>query len=111
MVAYIERAAKEAKAVVIGSNDAKKFLEPVRNMFAGGIDVAVAGFTEFAGELADADGWEFVDLEEIPGLLSVPLPRARLDQVPAEGGWFEPRVSPEIAVGRVEGVEETTPDS
>jgi uncharacterized protein len=95
MVAYIQKAAADgACQVVIGSNDAKRFLEPARELVAAGVTVVVLGFTEFAGDLAEVDGWTFIDLEDIPDLLRAALPRTRLDQLPTEGGWFEPKVDP-----------------
>lgn len=100
MLGYVrEMTALGAKEVVIGSNDGRMFLEPVREIVAAGTRVVVVGFTEFAGELAEPDAWEFVDLDDIPELLSVPLPRTRLDRLSADGGWLEPRVTIDEAIG------------
>ena len=98
MVDYIQGAAAEATQIVVASNDARRFLEPI-GAIAASIPVAVLGFVEFAGELAEAEAWEFIDLEEIPDVIRVALPRTRLDGLPIEGGWFEPRVTPEEILG------------
>lgn len=97
MVAYVEQAAADASRIVLASNDARRFVGPVREL-AGAVGVSVLGFVELAGELADADGWEFIDLEDLPGVIPGRLTRTRLDTLASEGGWFEPRISPEDAL-------------
>jgi uncharacterized protein len=98
MVDYIRTAARDASQVVVGSTDARRFVEPIREI-AAAVDVTVLGFVEHAGELAEPDGaWAFVDLEDVPDVIRVPLTRTRLDILPEEGGWLEPRVSLEEAL-------------
>lgn len=97
MVEYIHSAAADATKVVVASNDARRFVEPVREI-SSAVPVTVLGFVELAGELAEPDGWTFVDLDEVPDVIRVPLSRTRLDTLPEDGGWFEPRVAPEDAL-------------
>jgi uncharacterized protein len=98
MVDHIRAVALEAAEIVVASNDSRRFLEPLRHLSRQGVQVTVLGFAELAGYLAGSPGIDFVDLEDIPGLLSVTLQRVRLDTLPDEGAWFEPRVSPEEVV-------------
>ena len=76
--------------VYVGSNDARCFHEPLRELVEAGVSVSVLGFSEFAGGMAGDDDLEFIDLEEIHDLFEVPLPRINLETLPTEGRWFEP---------------------
>lgn len=93
MVGYLRRNAAGGVRVFVASNDARRFVEPVREL-ARTVAVTVLGFVESAGELAEAEGWDFVDLQDIPDVISAPLHRTRLDTLPPEGGWFEARLTP-----------------
>lgn len=93
MVGYLRRNAAGGGRVFVASNDARRFVEPVREL-ARTVAVTVLGFVESAGDLAEADGWDFVDLQDIPDVISAALHRTRLDTLPAEGGWFEARLTP-----------------
>jgi uncharacterized protein len=77
-------------AVYVGSNDARNFLEPLRELRDDGVVVNVLGFPEYAGGLSTEDGFHFVDLEDIAGLIPRPLPRLTLTSLPPDGRWFEP---------------------
>jgi putative heme uptake system protein len=93
MVRHITARREEGdlRSLVVASTDARLFLEPLQEVADDGVDVTVLGFSEFSGALADAPPITFVDLEDIPGLFQSPLPyRIRLEQLPAEGRWFEP---------------------
>ena len=80
----------DLEAVYVGSNDAKAFADPLREVAGRGIAVSVLGFAEYAGGLTDVEGVRFVDLETIEGLFAEPLPRITLETLPDEGRWFEP---------------------
>jgi uncharacterized protein len=97
MVEYLRHNASDGARLVVASNDARRFVEVVRDV-SKDVAVMVLGFVELAGELAEADGWEFVDLQDVPDLISARLHRTRLDTLPDEGGWFEARLSPVDAI-------------
>jgi uncharacterized protein len=93
MVAHLRARADEGRLeeVLVASNDAKAFLEPLEDLARGAVRVLALGFEEFASGLADSPLIEFIDLEDIPGLFESNLPnRVRLDRLPLEGRWFEP---------------------
>lgn len=87
MVAHL--ASQAWSSVTVFSHDAECFAEPLAGLARGGIPVRAVGFTECAGRLAYTPGVEFVDAETIPGLYTLPLPRTRLDALPACGGWLK----------------------
>jgi uncharacterized protein len=78
-------------AVYVGSNDARAFQDPLRDLAGRGVAVSVLGFAEYAGGLSSDPDLRFVDLEAIDGLFDEPLPRLTLEALPADGRWFEPR--------------------
>lgn len=78
------------ESVHVGSNDVRNFLGPLEELTDRDVDVTVLGFSEYAAGLRDHELIEFVDLEDIPGLFTEPLPRVDLGALPAEGRWFEP---------------------
>ncbi|MDQ3931572.1 MAG: NYN domain-containing protein [Actinomycetota bacterium] len=92
MLAHIESRVEEGdlEAVYVGSNDARNFLQPLETLATNGIGVTVLGFAEYAGGLSMSERLRFVDLEDIPGLFAEPLPRINLENLPANGRWFEP---------------------
>jgi uncharacterized protein len=81
----------DLEAVYVGSNDARAFQEPLRELTGRGVAVTVLGFGEYAGGMATDPDLRFVDLEAIDGLFDEPLPRLTLESLPADGRWFEPR--------------------
>ncbi|MFT4745668.1 MAG: hypothetical protein ACI9AD_001523 [Nitriliruptoraceae bacterium] len=93
MVEHLWRRFEEGDldAVYVGSNDARCFHEPLLELAAKGVKVHVLGFPEFGSGMATAPEIEFIDLEDIPGLIPAPLPRLTLTSLPLEGRWFEPR--------------------
>lgn len=108
MLAHIHRrhADGDLRAVYVGSNDARNFLGPLESLAGGGLAVHVLGFAEYAGGLSTSDLLSFVDLEDVPGLFAVPLPRINLDNLPLEGRWFEPTGQLGAGVRRPSEVEE-----
>jgi hypothetical protein len=100
MVSYLRNNVGDGVRLFIASNDARRFVEPIREL-ARTVTVTVLGFVEAAGDLAEAEGWEFVDLQDIPDLITAPLHRTRLDTLPHGGGWFEARLSPMDAVSAI----------
>lgn len=92
MLGFLRSKVADGARLFVASNDARRFVEPLREL-ARSVAVTVLGFVEAAGELAEAEGWEFVDLQDIPDVITAPLHRTRLDTLPQEGGWFEARLS------------------
>lgn len=92
MLAHIDLRLEQGdlEAVYVGSNDARNFLEPLEVLADGGLDVSVLAFAEYASGLSTSSSIRFVDLEDIQGLFSEPLPRINLEILPDEGRWFEP---------------------
>lgn len=92
MVAHLQRRHAEGSlsAAYVGSNDARCFHDALLDLADDGIDVRVLGFAEYAGGLSSEEAFEFVDLEDIPDLIPVALPRINLETLPPEGRWFEP---------------------
>lgn len=81
------------REVVVASNDARAFLEPLEDLADEGTAVTVLGFQEYASGLAASERIAFIDLEDLPGLFETALPnRVRLDRLPEGGRWFEPAV-------------------
>lgn len=80
----------DLEAVYVGSNDAKCFMDPLRELRDRGVAVNVLGFGEFSGGMSTEPGFRFVDLEDIRGLIPTELPRMTLTSLPPEGRWFEP---------------------
>lgn len=92
MVSFLNKAVADAGTFIIASNDARCFAEPLRTIAGAGVKLIVLGFEELAGELRDMDVVQFVDLEDVPGLLAAAgLQRVRLSGLEEAGGWFEPR--------------------
>lgn len=93
ILAHIDQRRHEGglEAVYVGSNDARAFTDPLARLVDEGIVVTVLGFAEYAGGLSTLAGARFVDLEAIDGLFAEALPRIRLEALPPEGRWFEPR--------------------
>lgn len=90
MLKHLEKRQKEGdlEQVFIGSHDAEAFREAVTSLVAAGVRVTVLGFREFLGGYGDV-GADFVDLEQIPSLFRVKLPRLNLRSL-EEARWFEP---------------------
>ncbi|HEX2027971.1 MAG TPA: NYN domain-containing protein [Nitriliruptorales bacterium] len=115
MLDHIERRQGEGDlaAVLVGSNDARNFLQPLERLADRGIDVTVLGFAEFAGALSSSEQLRFLDLEQIEGLFEQPLPRINLEMLPPQGRWFEPTGALGAGTGRaaVGSVHADTPAS
>lgn len=76
--------------LILASADGQAFREPLLEIAADGIPVTIIGFREHASWALTADGLEFVDLEDIPGVFREPLPRIGLDSLPDDGAWLAP---------------------
>lgn len=94
MLRHIDARLREDAGIgelIVVSNDARAFLEPLEAAAGGGVRATVLGFSEFAAGLADSEAIRFIDLEDVPGLFEGSLPgRVRLDALPPQGRWFEP---------------------
>jgi putative heme uptake system protein len=74
--------------VVVASGDGRNFLEPLEELARGGVQVVVLSFSEVAGYAQESELISFVDLEDVPGAFTTPLPRVRLDNLPVGGAWL-----------------------
>jgi uncharacterized protein len=92
MRAHIEarHAAGELHTVVVASGDGRNFRDLLEDLAGDGVVVRVLGFEEYASYATTSTVIDFVDLEDVPGAFSSPLPRLRLDNLPAEGLWLPP---------------------
>lgn len=76
--------------LVVASGDGRNFLGPLERLARDGVDVSVLSFAEVAGYAQESDLITFVDLEDVPGAFTAPLPRVRLDNLPTGGAWLPP---------------------
>ncbi len=76
--------------VVVASGDGRAFREPLEELVAGGTDVTVIGFREYANFALTSEVISFLDLEDIDGVFREPLPRMTLETLPDEGAWLPP---------------------
>jgi putative heme uptake system protein len=74
--------------VLVASGDGRNFLEPLEELARGGVEVVVLSFSEVAGYAQESELISFVDLEDVPGAFTTPLPRVRLDNLPVGGAWL-----------------------
>src|SRR3954453_10961166 len=74
--------------VVVASGDGRNFLEPLEELARGGGQGGVLSFSEVAGYAQESEFISFVDLEDVPGAFTTPLPRVRLDNLPGGGAWL-----------------------
>ena len=80
----------QLRRVVVASGDGRNFLEPLEKIAKDGVDVVVLSFAEVAGYAQESDALTFLDLEDVPGAFTQPLPRVRLDNLPVGGAWLPP---------------------
>jgi uncharacterized protein len=78
------------RRLVVASGDGRNFLEPLEELALTGVEVVVLSFAEVAGYAQESDLLTFVDLEDVPGAFTMPLPRVRLDNLPEGGAWLPP---------------------
>ncbi|MEJ5945118.1 NYN domain-containing protein [Pseudokineococcus basanitobsidens] len=92
MLDHIARRAQEGPLgrVVVASADGRNFREPLEELARGGVECTVIAFSEVAGYAQESDLLTFIDLEDVPGAFTTPLPRIRLDNLPPEGAWLRP---------------------
>lgn len=92
MLANIERraATRRLRRLVVASGDGRNFLEPLERLCRDGVDVIVLSFAEVAGYAQESELLTFLDLEDVPGAFTQPLPRVRLDNLPEGGAWLPP---------------------
>ena len=91
MLAHIAlRRGEGLASVLVASADGQAFRAPLEDIAREGIDVRVLGFREHASWALASDTFEFVDLEDIPGVFREPLPRIGLDSLPEQGAWLQP---------------------
>lgn len=92
MLAHIhERAGSHRlRRVVVASGDGRNFLAPLEALARDGVECVVLSFSEVAGYAQESDLLTFIDLEDVPGAFTQPLPRVRLDNLPVGGAWLPP---------------------
>jgi putative heme uptake system protein len=92
MLAHIEERAATGRLrrLVVASGDGRNFLDPLERLGRDGVEVVVLSFGEVAGYAQESDLLSFVDLEDVPGAFTSPLPRVRLDNLPEGGAWLPP---------------------
>jgi uncharacterized protein len=78
------------RRLVVSSGDGRNFNEPLEDLARAGVEVLVLSFVEVAGYAQESDLITFVDLEDVPGAFTTPLPRVRLDNLPEGGAWLQP---------------------
>jgi putative heme uptake system protein len=90
MVRHIEARARtrRLRRLVVASGDGRNFLEPLEDLAKAGVDVTVLSFAEVAGYAQESPLLTFLDLEDVPGAFTTPLPRVRLDNLPPDGAWL-----------------------
>jgi putative heme uptake system protein len=90
MLAHIRSrvATHRLRRLVVASGDGRNFLEPLEELARTGVEVVVLSFSEVAGYAQESDLISFVDLEDVPGAFTTPLPRVRLDNLPVGGAWL-----------------------
>jgi uncharacterized protein len=101
MLAHIasRAASHHLRRLVVASGDGRNFAEPLEELAKNGVEVAVLSFQEVAGYAQDSDLLTFVDLEDVPGAFTSPLPRVRLDNLPEGGAWLPPTRSMRSLLG------------
>ncbi len=92
MLAHIDLRAADhrLRRLVVASGDGRNFLEPLERLGRRGVEVIVLSFAEVAGYAQESDLLHFIDLEDVPGAFTSPLPRVRLDNLPEGGAWLPP---------------------
>ena len=95
MTAHIEQRLRDGglREVTILSHDGKRFIDLAGRLIAAGIRVCVAVFPEATPNFCSVPGIEVQDLEQIPGLFNLKLPRVLLRNLPPAGRWFKPLIS------------------
>jgi putative heme uptake system protein len=92
MLAHIAERARthHLRRLVVASGDGRNFAEPLEDLARSGVHVSVLSFVEVAGYAQESELITFVDLEDVPGAFTTPLPRVRLDNLPEGGAWLQP---------------------
>ncbi|MFN8076947.1 MAG: NYN domain-containing protein [Kineosporiaceae bacterium] len=92
MLAHIElrHRSRRLRRLVVASGDGRNFLGPLEDLAREGVEVVVLSFSEVAGYAQESELLTFLDLEDVPGAFTAPLPRVRLDNLPEGGAWLPP---------------------
>ena len=78
------------RTLVVASADGRNFRDLLERLAGEGLDVRVLAFEEQASYAVGSRAITFIDLEDVPGAFSAPLPRFRLDRLPPEGLLLPP---------------------
>lgn len=92
MLRHIEDRARShrLRRLVVASGDGRNFAVPLNGYARDGIEVVVLSFAEVAGYAQESELITFLDIEDVPGAFTHPLPRVRLDNLPVGGAWLPP---------------------
>ncbi len=90
MVDYLQANWDQLVGVAVASADGQNFQHLLEQLVEEGVPVYVLGYREHASWAVNHPDFEFVDVEDIPGVFREPLPRVNLDNLPAEGAWLQP---------------------
>lgn len=86
--------------LLIASADQFRDFEDRLGRLSAEAPVTVLGFAEFNSYAERAEDIAFLDLEDVPGLFEVKLPREGLARLPAEGLWLPAKQDLRAAVAR-----------
>lgn len=92
MLAHIRHVSADRRLtrLVVLSGDGRAFEDELALLATAGVNVTVVSFLEVASWARQSPLLTFVDLEEIPGAFTQPLPqRMRLEDLPPEGAWLQ----------------------
>ena len=78
------------RRLIVASGDGRNFAEPLEVYARAGVEVFVLSFAEVAGYAQESEAITFIDIEDVPGAFTHPLPRVRLDNLPVGGAWLQP---------------------
>jgi len=78
------------RRLIVASGDGRNFSEPLEVYARAGVEVFVLSFAEVAGYAQESEAITFIDIEDVPGAFTHPLPRVRLDNLPVGGAWLQP---------------------
>ena len=95
----------ELRELIVASHDAANFADRL-DQLATDLPVSVLAFPERAGRLAATPRVGLIDPDTIPGLITAPLPRTSIHQLPAHGRWLDPTTP---TLGHAPAADDTDP--
>lgn len=86
--------------LVVASHDGRAFAGDLVEYATDGLQVIVLGYREKDSFAFESEVLEFLDLEELPGVFTRPLPRTNIYDLPPSGVWLAPLTSDDEAPAR-----------